>query len=759
MCRMQRHLLTALTSLTMGVILFQSSVVAQGPSAARELERLRSELPEVPLFDQWLEETGELPPDFSQLPAVPYPQPLLTVTRDGKPHRLTAGEWPAQREVLREAVEQWITGHAPPAPGNVRAVIESKTSESTHEVWALRLEFGPDHAAKLPCWLWVPHSPKVTPLPVYMSDNQRYARFGMKALEEGRFAVCIYGATDRKPDPSEVYKDLFGDYDWAEFRRRAWSASRAVDWLTTLDFVDKDRIYIGGHSRSGKQSLIAAAFDDRIAGVIGSSPGSGGSLHFRFCDGYYMGESAEVLTRLFPYWVTPRVRFFAGRENQLPADTHMIYALVAPRPLLMSTAIHDNVESTWAVERMFEQVSEVYELLGQPQNIGLRYRPGEHRPDDETYVGHSDFLLRAAEGKGIGEGFPYRPYHPWDYETWAAQQRPADAPTPVTADAARDEVAQRLDWLLGEAPVSGDPQILFTPAPAPAPPAPGAAEPAADEVIPHKVTFGNGLTGDVFYPAAGTRSPAITGPKLPAILWLGPFTPAWGYKSSAYRTGERERTLFTDAGFVMMGFNPIGTGDRQEERRTFYERYKNWSLMGKMVQDARDALTGLAACPDVDPKRIYVAGYGMGGMVATFTMALDDRPAGAAVIAGFTPFRPDTDARGTGGARRWSHLYGWLPRLGPFVGRESEIPLDFDAILASAAPRPMLVVAPTRDWHATHEDVAAAVTAARGAYASRGAADALSIQSPDRWIEFNPSMQAQVVQWLSARAGLAPARP
>jgi len=118
-----------------------------------------------------------------------------------------------------------------------------------------------------------------------------------------------------------------------------------------LDFVAADQIYIGGHSRSAKQSLACAAFDERIAGVIASSPGSGGSLDFRFCDQYYFGESAERLTTVFPLWVSPKVRFFACRENKLPADMHFVYALIAPRPVLMSTAINDSVESTGRLSR------------------------------------------------------------------------------------------------------------------------------------------------------------------------------------------------------------------------------------------------------------------------------------------------------------------------------------------------------------------------------------------------------------------------
>lgn len=701
----------------------------------RELEYLKKELPPLPYFDAWLAKTGELPPDFSTLPASAYPLPLLQVTRDGRSHPVTRAEWPARREAMRSLLDRWILGDAPPPPGNVRAVIESKTSEPTYEVWTLRLEFGPEHKAVLPCWLWLPKGPRNGPLPVYMSDAPRTARFGLPALEAGKLAICIYGANDRD-DASQAYKDLFGDFGWEDLRRRGWSASRALDWLTTLDFVDAKRVYIGGHSRSAKASLAAAAYDDRFAGVIASSPGGGGgSMNFVLSDQWYFYASAEGLTRNYPTWRTPRLRFFTGRENQLPADNHMLYALIAPRPLMMSTALHDSVENTWAIEKFFEEIQPVYAFHGQPENIGLRYRPGPHAPDEGTYAAHNVFLLRALEGRSIAEAFPYRPYHGFNYDTWAERHPPPPAPSRLPASADRAQIAAQVAWLLGKAPSARVPRFEL--------------KPAAKAGDPLKVVFDHGLVGDVYYPA---ETPRPAEAKLPGVLWLGPFNTAVSYRNGPGAAGESAERFFPRAGFVTLSYDPIATRDRHEERRVFYNRHPDWSLMGKMVQDARDALTGLAACPGVDPSRLFVVGYAMGGMVTAFTLALDDRPAGGTIVAGFTPFRTDTDARGTGGVRRWSHYYGWLPRLGAFVGRESEIPLDFDQILAAAAPRPLLILAPRRDWHATHEDVATAVGAARVDYARHGAADRLTLESPDRWLEYNRAMQARTAEWLRRQA-------
>jgi dienelactone hydrolase len=714
-----------------------------------ELEQLRQVLPSSGAFDGWLESFSYLPPDFNALPTVPYPQDLLTIKGNGDMHRVSASEWPVRRKQLAGLVEDWLLGHAPPAPGNVRAIIEDKKQEEGHETWTVRLEFGPEHSAKLHCWLWLPPHFEHNPTPVYLVDNFNYTRFARDAFDQGRFLICVYNATDPvyrpdKKDESENYKDLFGKFDWSEFRRRGWSASRAVDWLRTLDFVDEDQIYIGGHSRSAKQALAAAAFDERIAGVVASSPGSGGSLHFRYCDQYYYEESAERLTTAFPLWVLPKVRFFCGRENKLPADMHFVYALIAPRPVLMSTAINDDVESTWAVEQMYQSIAPVWQLLGHPNNLAVRYRPGQHHPDAATDSAHSRFLILCSEGKALSEAFPWQPYHPWNYEAWA-RQNPVPAPPP-RRDKSPEETRRLLTWLLGDGPVYEPVKTVL-----------GKGE--SDEVAkvldrgdaPRlRCCFGE-LNGNFYYPTnrlpGSTPGDRVATGKLPAIVWLGPFHCSTGYTPD-YRTGDIPYSRFARDGFLVLAFDPIATGSRQEERRDFYQKYPQWSLMGQMVLDARHAIDAVLANPDADPSRISLVGFGMGGMVATLTAALDDRVAATVSASGFTPFRSDNDSEGTGGLRRWSHLYAWLPRLGEFVGKEASVPVDFPEILSAIAPRQLLVIGPSLDWHNPQVRVAKAMAEARETYRLCNADSKIELYSPPCLAEFHNDIQSHIGRFL-----------
>jgi len=172
-----------------------------------------------------------------------------------------------------------------------------------------------------------------------------------------------------------------------------------------------------------------------------------------------------------------------------------------------------------------------------------------------------------------------------------------------------------------------------------------------------------------------------------------------------------------------------------------------------MVRDAQAALDALAGLPYVDPGAIWGVGYSMGSLVGLHLAALDDRLAGLASVCGPPPFRLDTPSRGTGGIRRWSHLYMLLPRLGLFVGQEERVPYDLHHLLSCLAPRPSLVVSPQLDREAQLEDVTQAVRAAREVYALYGASDRLEQISPEDYNHFGPGMQALVARWLGKASG------
>ncbi|HVP10944.1 MAG TPA: acetylxylan esterase, partial [Phycisphaerae bacterium] len=123
--------------------------------------------------------------------------------------------------------------------------------------------------------------------------------------------------------------------DWGTLRAWAWGASRALDYFETDKAVDARRVGLEGHSRFGKATIVAMAYDQRFAIAYVSSSGEGGAkLHRR-----NWGEIIENVTGLSEYhWMAGNFLKYGGplNWNDLPVDSHELIALCAPRPVFLS---------------------------------------------------------------------------------------------------------------------------------------------------------------------------------------------------------------------------------------------------------------------------------------------------------------------------------------------------------------------------------------------------------------------------------------
>jgi hypothetical protein len=120
--------------------------------------------------------------------------------------------------------------------------------------------------------------------------------------------------------------------------------------------------------------------------------------------------------------------------------------------------------------------------------------------------------------------------------------------------------------------------------------------------------------------------------------------------------------------------------------------------------------------------------------------------------------RTDTADRGTGGLARYSEVRGLIPRLGFFIGQEARVPYDFDELIATIAPRPVLVVEPTMDRVSTPADVHAAVLRARKVYALYRAEDKLALYEPQDYTRLPTPTLNWTVDWLQGTQKSVPAQ-
>jgi dienelactone hydrolase len=712
-------------------------------------------------WEDWVKRTGELPPDFASMPSIPeLPDPLL-LQENGKTTPITTPEqWLRRRPWIRSQFERWVFGRMPPPPGNLRAVETARTQEGRVTVRQVRLEFGPDHKATLRLQLFIPEGKG--PFPVFLTNQPRSHGWIYTAVRRG-YLACFYYATDPKygfPDDSDAWIDVYPEYDFSCLARWAWAGMRAVDYLYTLPEVDKARIGITGHSRNGKQALLAAAFDTRIGAVIPSSGNTGECLPWRYTPSSFATGTIEGITGgpHNTHWFHPRLRFFSGREHKLPVDQNMLLAMVAPRGLMMYTGFAEHEGNPFGFEQAYRSARSVYRLLGHEENIWLHLRAGEHGTtgaDIENFMNFFDTVFgrrKYVRSETWTHGYTFEGWQKLSGEKLDPLAYPRRQPgdfvvdNPTQWDERKATIRQNIQWALGEEP----PGLPFEPRARLSElgtttdnwlalllrrPLKG---PNMDWAI---LPFGDGLKADLYYPSGG-RAPSG---KWPVVVWLHSHSYHTGYSRYA---GPPFQSL-TRRGFAVLAFDQLGFGTRVLDAKDFYKQYPKWSLMGKMVTDTRAAIAAVRALDVVDPARIYVVGYGLGAKVGLLVAALDHGVTALAAVCGFDPLRLDTPNKGTEGLRHYSHLHGLMPRLGFFIEHESRLPFDYDQVLAAAAPKPVLLVAPELDRYAPVEDVRREVDAARKIYRLLRREEALRLDTPLDFNRFKRQSQEQVFDWLA----------
>ena len=171
-------------------------------------------------------------------------------------------------------------------------------------------------------------------------------------LTQGIIGLCNKGQS-RKVD------------DWGALRAWAWGASRALDYFETDKSVDARQVGLEGHSRYGKATLVAMAYDQRFAIAFVSSSGAGGASIFR----RDYGEIVENVAGSGEYhWMAGNFLKYAGplTWNDLPIDAHELVCLCAPRPVFISSG--SNNGDAWVdAKGMFLAAAgagPVYKLLG-----------------------------------------------------------------------------------------------------------------------------------------------------------------------------------------------------------------------------------------------------------------------------------------------------------------------------------------------------------------------------------------------------------
>ena len=631
-------------------------------------------------------------------------------------------------------------------------------------------------------------------VPLFLTQATHRA-WALHGLGRG-WAAIVYPGADGADAAPAFQRAYAGRATMALIAARAFVASRALDYALSdaLGFVDASRVAIAGHSRNGKQSLVAAAFDERIGAVLGSSPGSPVATPFRFASNEYYGQDAVTSgakAQWFSWWA-PRCRSFVGREGDMPTDGHAILAMVAPRAAAIATGWQDSEsDMTFGNEANVAAAREVYALLGAEGNVSMRYRPGDHHGyiDVPSYfdffeTSFRDEALRpkgaAAEERAGGQppaGDAFLTPVGFSWDAWRERTNASQTDAPPSSA----PLEQRVAWLLDRPAVRAGAGALSVPGGYCEEAAPGEyvttmmrhdkgrTDARFKNLTAAPFAFGEYVSATAYYAPVAAAERGGTG--LPVVIWLHGLSYNRGFDAGGNNTDAH--LALANEGFLVLAFDMLGFGMRVTEGGDkFYRRFGGRaSLLGRHLGDTLDCLeaalclttearaearchplngfgwkpTALEAIPPVDAARVFVGGYSLGGAVALHAAALDARFAGAFAVSAFTPMRLDAADRPTGGLRRLSHMHALVPRLGLYVGDERAVPYDYDELLERIAPRPLLLVAPTRDRYATASDVLACVREARSAWGKYS--DLLELVTPADHTRLSPNVTDTLVRW------------
>jgi hypothetical protein len=274
-----------------------------------------------------------------------------------------------------------------------------------------------DPGVRLPT-TWMYPKPKFTTKEGKALEEGRGSGIDVWALEqsiERGYAVATFYNGDVDPDRKDVRGGLYPHIcppsdgrkplnETATIMLWAWGIQRVIDYLVTRPEIDPKKIAVVGHSRLGKTTLLAAAFDERIALAIPHQAGCGGTAPSRSKNP--KAESVERINMSFPHWFDGYFKGFNMDVEKLPFDQHCLAALCAPRPLLFTNAVGDQWANPGGQFEMLQAADPVYRLVGgsglqaktMPEpgklidsTLGYFIREGEHSMTKDDWKVFLDF--------------------------------------------------------------------------------------------------------------------------------------------------------------------------------------------------------------------------------------------------------------------------------------------------------------------------------------------------------------------------------
>ena len=336
----------------------------------RNLQTVEEPAPYIWSFNEW---------EVIRSPESELSNLLVLQTERGPKFIKSVEMWSQKEQQIRSKILD-ILGPFPSSRGdlNPKVVKEREFEEYTRK----KIVFISEPGDTIPAYLLVPKNlSKPTPAIIALHQTIQLGKkepvgiegksslaYGLHLVKRGyvvlAFDQICFG--ERHSIRANHYGDAIKFYlnhpRWSVMGKMIWDVKIAIDYLQTLNFVDKQRIGCIGHSHGGYGTIFATAFDERIKVAVSNC----GFTTFRADGRTYRWAMATALM--------PKLGFYDNNIEMVPFDFHEVISLIAPRPFLIIAPQKDAGWKIDGVNEAYDRAMEVYKLLGADEKL-KKYSP------------------------------------------------------------------------------------------------------------------------------------------------------------------------------------------------------------------------------------------------------------------------------------------------------------------------------------------------------------------------------------------------
>lgn len=334
----------------------------------------------------------------------------------------TKAEFECRRQEISKILQQYELGTYPPLPDKVEGTMSGTGISVKITVGSKTVTFNaaikkPSGSGPFPAIIGIGGAS--IPIPGTVASI---------TFPNDQFAAQSGGSSRGKG----LFYDLFGSsHSAGALTAWAWGVDRLVDALEKVGAssgIDTKRLGVTGCSRNGKGAFIAGALVDRIALTIPQESGAGGAACWRISDQQKSsGKNIQTASQIIGenVWFSKNFDTYTKSVTNIPADHHMLAALVVPRGLI---AFENDIDwlgpvSTTACMKAGRLI---YKAYGVPNNMGFSLTgghshcqfPSGQKSELDQYINY--FLLNGGTAPGAVE----RSSVTADVSTWVTWTAP-----------------------------------------------------------------------------------------------------------------------------------------------------------------------------------------------------------------------------------------------------------------------------------------------------------------------------------------------